>query len=515
MPTKELEKEEERKKKLAASLSQNKDKSEPTAEVIQAPDSKAPYPHGEKANEKDLLSYHSQEYANKNRDYAWSPLVPEEYFAQRKEEEAALLKKKQKRERSQIQAAALADTLRLVGHGININRGAHETKWGPNEIVETGVKNLDRYTAEHAAAIAKIQDMELRAREGDRNHGYKMGRDEVADKRADIAADDGLKGKIDAARRGDEWKEKDLEYKEGVLDATAKQKAADRAARQRLYGGSGKTPPDNLVTGYDKKTGNEYGLDIGDVDHRTAIAHMAEQFRTNVANKDIVAKWQAEQGPEWKALNDMLNPNRSWSSAGIGAILPTIFNPEIAERFRVPISRKATQAPVTVKRGYIQDAAPSTTTQPQASVQTTSQQPYIPPANKVIQKAEEQRAAKEAAEQSNQPTVLSGRDLKRVTTEALRDGFGKISPEHRPAAMKEMLRVTSEKGKGPDGKFLPGQARALAKNILDYYYHAEPERAAAFESAAQRSGKDINEIMMMLVEKYGAGNISIDEIVKK
>ena len=481
-----------------------------------------------KADPKDAYAYNSRADKVSKRDYQWSALVPPEYFEKKRKEEEAQLEQKKRKERGRMKVAALADTFRLIGHGIGINKGAHETKWEKNEQIETGVKNLDKYTAEHAAAIDKLRDMEMRTREQDRNFGYRADRDAIGDMdRAEIS-DDANQKYIDQTRRGDE----DRDYNRNRQSKLDAENAADKKEQRQIqrdrnayYYGNTQTKNDGLVQASDRTTGNVYDLDINDRNDREAVAVMAQDFMRNVANKELVDKWKAEESPEWQSLRDMLDPAKKWSRDGISALMPYIFTPDVAEQYQVRRSMNENRATAPKQpsggQGALDTLAEMRRTM---AVGSKPQQqtpdgtvPYVPPtpAQRIQQKDVELRAKKEQQAPAQAPAEINERELRSIAATAQKKGFQEIKPEHRAPAMERILTNLYETGRRQSGEFIPENAEKLSKHILDYYYHADPAEYAMIEAAATRGGISIDEAAMIITQAIAAGKVTIQEIVTK
>ena len=98
---------------------------------------------------------------NQNAPMAYR-LFGDKYFEEERQKEEERLKRREKKERARMTAGALGDTLRLIGHGAAISRGAHETPWEQNKNVATGMKNLDKYEGEYIQALRRLEDMEMK-----------------------------------------------------------------------------------------------------------------------------------------------------------------------------------------------------------------------------------------------------------------------------------------------------------------------------------------------------------------
>lgn len=493
----------------------------------------------------DAFEYRERTRETVKPDLPFSALIPEEYYEQREQEEKAKNERLRKKEIGRMKMSALADAFRLIGDGIAVNKGAHEKKWEPNQQHQRALNSLEKLNADEAAALEKLRDLRLRQKEADRNFNYRAGRDAAGDQERMMGTNEANQKYLDALTRQDEREAYNRERQKELDDQNAADRAADRVlrkdqievARQRANnsGGTG-TPGHSRVQ---MSTGDvSYDFDLESANDTEAISIMLKDFMDNVANKELMARWQSENAPEWRALIDMLNPNKKWTRYGVSAVMPHIFNPALADAYQIR---------------YIN--------RPQAPAQEapTAQQPQVPfapapspgqwndpshgawgwrrpvmstappnPAQQVIQSVEEEKARKEGAttpandhlEQERSIPVsfdeVAGYRNKDRTDLIQHKEWATLS---RPDRTKKIFSHIHFTLGYEDGKYNPGKAgiqrnvSSTAEKLGEYYTYNDPQTAAAIELGAKHKGVSPQEFLETIVGYAIKHNISPDELI--
>lgn len=267
----------------------------------------------------------------------------DDYFEKEKEKKKQEYELQQKRERAKMTASALANTLRLIGHGFAINKGAYETPWGDDKNITTGLQNLDKYRGEYLAAIQRLEDIEnadkskakqmawqgkmyqdkqrrlddetAYAREiGQRNFDYKQDRDKVSD--------DFMREKLDI-----EW---------AKLNRLL---ANDAAARN----GSGSSSTDDGI--YTLDTPNYvYNIQANNPTHRSALAEMISKkmgtLDYKLKNLDLDAMTEQKLSAQYEALKKLMSQDWPKNFASVMTRLPYVWDDEIAQKYGIPSQKK-------------------------------------------------------------------------------------------------------------------------------------------------------------------------------
>lgn len=286
-----------------------------------------------------------------NTDYPFAPIVGPEYFENRKQKEKELLEKRSKREKARMTAGALADTLRLIGHGAAINKGAYETKWGRNENIDQGINSLNQYRDEYANVLRNIEDAEMRDQLAGKEFNYReflrrSKEKQAADQRADERAwrektykdsQDWREGQFDYKKERDE--EADKRWRLGhELD---KKRVANSRwyNQQRAKNQSGNKDKEDTKFPF-RYDGNEYGIDFSNKDHKAGLAHMANNYLSTLEeelnNMSQEAWRKIENSDLYQSVKKL--SDRDWPDdfAAINTILPDFFDPEIAQEYDIP-----------------------------------------------------------------------------------------------------------------------------------------------------------------------------------
>lgn len=271
-------------------------------------------------------------------NYPFAPIVGPEYFEQQKQKEKELLEKRLKREKGRMTAGALADTIRLIGHGTAINRGAYETPWKKNEHVERGSKALEQYRNQYADAIRNIEDAELRNQLAGKEFNYREFLRSKKEKDAEEAEQE-------AKRRWEEQfgyqKERDKvrdEQWEKKHELDKKRVANSRWYQQRRLENGDDAPEDNQFPF--RYRGNEYGIDFSNKYHKAGIAKMANRYLTELEkerdNMSPEAWRKVENSDLYQSVKKLSEKDWPDDFAPISTILPDFFDPNIAQEYNIP-----------------------------------------------------------------------------------------------------------------------------------------------------------------------------------
>lgn len=508
----------------------------------------------------DAFEYKERTRETIKPDLPFSALIPEEYYEQREQEERAKNERLRKKEVGRMKMSALADAFRLIGDGIAVNKGAHEKKWEPNQQHQRALKALEKLDVDEAAALEKLRDLRLRQKEADRNFNYRAGRDAIGDQERMMATNEANQKYLDALARQDEREEYNRERQKKLDEQGAADRAADRSlrreqievSRQRANNSSrSQTPEYNEVQA--TVGSDSYVFDIERANDREAISIMLKDFLDNVSNKELMEKWQAQNSPEWTALRDMLNPNKKWTRYGVSALMPHIFNPEIADSYQIRFinrpQQQAQEAPTTQQPQEPAPQAPAPSpgqwSEPSYGTWRGRRQavsaPQPNPAQQVIQSIEEEKARKEAPPAQEAPTVqqppapvqvqpqepqqnrpqyedvanYSGRDEKRALDDLIQHKeWATLSEEDR--IRKAFAHISSSLGY-EDGRYhglvSVGDIRSVAENLGEYYRFNDPQAAAIIEVAAQRKGVSAQEFLEAVVNHVVKNNIHPNELI--
>lgn len=294
-----------------------------------------------------------------NTDYPFAPIVGPEFFENKKKQEEELFKQRAKREKGRMTAGALADTIRLIGHGTAINRGANETQWGENKNVQHGIKAINKYRDEYANALRNIEDAEMQNNLAGKEFNYreflrkhKEGRQD--EQRAE--AQDWREKQYDDSQ---DWREGQFEYKK-KRDEEADRKwrlnhelNKERVANSRWYNQNrvkAKDEEDDLSFPF-RYQGNEYNIDLADKKHKAGMAEMANSYLSRLEqqrdNYDAAAWRKIENSDIYQAIKRLSNYEWPEDFAPINTILPDFFDPKIAEEYGIPYNQlQGEQAPV-------------------------------------------------------------------------------------------------------------------------------------------------------------------------
>lgn len=298
-----------------------------------------------------------------------------------------------------------------------------------------------------------------------------------------------------------------------------------------------------------------YDFDLESANDTEAISVMLKDFMDNVANKELMQRWQSENAPEWRALIDMLNPNKKWTRYGVSAVMPHIFNPALADAYQIRYINRP-QAPAAQ-----QPPAPQASQQSPAPAQgpSTAQQPQVPPApapnpgqwnepsygtwggsrsvvsapqpnpaQQVIQSIEEEKARKEGAttpandhlEQERSIPVsfdeVAGYRNKDRTDLIQHKEWATLS---RPDRAKKIFSHIHFTLGYEDGKYDPGKAgiqqnvSSTAEKLSEYYRFNDPRAAAIIEVAAQHKGVSAQEFLEAVVGHVVKNNMHPNELI--
>lgn len=503
-----------------------------------------------KARPQDVFEYRERTRETVKPDLPFSALIPEEYYEQREQEERAKNERLRKKEIGRMKMSALADAFRLIGDGIAVNKGAHEKKWEPNQQHQRALKALEKLDVDEAAALEKLRDLRLRQKETDRNFNYRAGRDAIGDQERMMGANEANQKYLDALTRQDEREQYNRERQEKLDKQGAADRAADRAlrkeqievSRQRANnsGGTG-TPGHSRVQ---MSTGDvSYDFDLESPNDTEAISVMLKDFMDNVANKELMQRWQSENAPEWRALVDMLNPNKKWTRYGVSAVMPHIFNQEVADAYQIryinrpqPPAQAApaaqqVQVPLAPAPGPGQWNAPSYGTWGGRRQAVSAPQPN--PAQQVIQSIEEEKARKEAppaqeapAAQQPQETAqnrlqyedvanYSDRREKRALDDLIQHKeWATLSREDRiRKAFAHISTLGYKDGRYHGLSASVGSIRSVAEELGKYYRFNDPRVAAIIEAAAKRKGVSAQEFLESVVGHVVKNNIHPNELI--
>lgn len=538
-------------------IKEDEDKTMPAQETPEEQEEQQQRQEPIKARAQDAFEYRERTRESIKPDLPFSALIPEEYYEQREQEEKAKNEKLRKKEVGRMKMAALADAFRLIGNGVAVNKGAHEQKWEPNQQHQIAFKNLEKLTADEASALEKLKDLQLRQKEVDRNFNYRAGRDAAGDQERMMGTNEANQKYIDQLTRQDEREDYNRERQKKLDEQGAADRAADRdlrrqqidVSRQRANRPTSGTPAHSRVQ---MSTGtHSYDFDLEDPNDTEAIALMLKGFTDNVANKELMEKWQAQNSPEWTALRDMLNPNKKWTRYGVSALMPHIFDPAVADSYQIRYINRP-QAPAQEAPTTQQPQAPA----PQAPAGQQAVQPQAPatnpgqwndpsygtwggsrpvtstappsPAQQVIQSIEEEKARKEGAttpandhlEQERSIPVsfdeVAGYRNKDRTDLIKHKEWATLS---RPDRTKKIFSHIHFTLGYEDGKYNPGKAgiqrnvSSTAEKLGEYYTYNDPQTAAAIELGAKHKGVSPQEFLETIVGYAIKHNISPDELI--
>lgn len=500
-----------------------------------------------KARPGDTFEYRERTRETVKPDLPFSALIPEEYYEQREQEERAKNEKLRKKEVGRMKMSALADAFRLIGDGIAVNKGAHEQKWEPSQQHQRALKSLEKLNADEASALEKLRDLRLRQKEADRNFNYRAGRDAIGDQERMMGTNEANQKYLDALTRQDEREEYNRERQKKLDEQGVADRAADRVlrkeqievSRERANNSSrSQTPEYNEVQA--TVGSDSYVFDIERANDTEAIAIMLKDFMDNVANKELMEKWQAENAPEWRAMRDMLNPNKKWTRYGVSAIMPHIFNPAVADSYQIRYINRpqapAQEAPTTQQPQESAPQAPAPNpgqwrsniydtwgTKP-PNMEPTQQ---ATPAQKVIQSIEEEKSRKEGAttpvnnnlEQERSIPVsfdeVAGYRNKDRTDLIQHKEWATLS---RPDRTKKIFsHIHSDLGY-KDGSYHglkanKGNISSVAEKLGEYYRLNDPQAAAIIEVAAQRKEVSAQEFLESVVSHVVKNNIHPNELI--
>lgn len=518
-----------------------------------------------KARPGDTFEYRERTRETVKPDLPFSALIPEEYYEQREQEERAKNEKLRKKEVGRMKMSALADAFRLIGDGIAVNKGAHEQKWEPSQQHQRALKNLEKLNVDEASALEKLRDLKLRQKEADRSFNYRAGRDAAGDQERMMGTNEANQKYLDALTRQDEREKYNRERQAKLDEQNVKDRAADRAlrreqneiARTRANRPTSNTPAHSRVQ---MSTGtHSYDFDLEDPNDTEAIALMLKGFTDNVANKELLEKWQAENSPEWTALRDMLNPNKKWTRYGVSALMPHIFDPAVADSYQIrfinrpqqqaqeeptvqqpqapqaPAQQPQPQVPLAPAPSPGQWNAPSYGTWGGSRPVTSTAQPN--PAQQVIQSIEEEKAKKEAPPAQEAPAAQqeapanSHLEQERSIPVSFDEVAGYRNKDRtdliqhkewatlsRPDRTKKIFsHIHSDLGY-KDGSYHglkanKGNISSVAEKLGEYYRFNDPQAAAIIEAAAQRKEVSAQEFMESVVSHVVKNNIHPNELI--
>lgn len=529
-------------------IKEDEDKTMPAQETPEEQEEQQQRQEPIKARAQDAFEYRERTRESTKPDLPFSALIPEEYYEQREQEERAKNEMLRKKEVGRMKMSALADAFRLIGDGIAVNKGAHEKKWEPNQQHQRALESLDKLNADEAAALEKLKDLRLRQKETDRNFNYRTGRDAAGDQERMMATNEANQKYLDALTRQDEREAYNRERQKKLDEQGAAERAADRVlrkeqievAKQRANNSGGSGAPGHSRV--QMSTGDvSYDFDLESANDTEAISIMLKDFMDDVANKELMARWQSENSPEWRALREMLNPNKKWTRYGVSAVMPHIFNPAVADAYQIRYINRPQQQP--------QAPAPAAQ-QPQAPAPNPGQwndpsfgtwggsrpvvsAPQPNPAQQVIQSIEEEKARKEAppaqevpaAQQPQAPAQnrlqyedvvnYSGGDEKRALDNLMQHKeWATLSEEDRTRKAFAHISTLGYKDGSYHGlKVNKANQGSVAEELSEYYRFNDPQTAAIIEIAAQRKGVSVQEFLEAVVSHVVENNIHPNELI--
>lgn len=270
-------------------------------------------------------------------------LLGDEYLANEKAKEKDRLERRKKKERGRMTASALADSLRLIGHGAAINKGAYETPWERNEGVETGMRNLDRYQGEYLDTIRRLEELELRDKE--RAQQLQM-EDEAAqdemEQRERMAEGEAAQDQREFAYEAAQ-DEADRKLEQERLDLERQREERLWAKMQQDAEEKGNEPAEEDFYKIDQG-GSMYGINPKDKDHISAVSEMISKKINDLDERrseyDEDAWEETEFYEQYQALKKLNSQNWPNEFGSVLSRMPYVWDSEVAEKYGIPVLRE-------------------------------------------------------------------------------------------------------------------------------------------------------------------------------
>jgi hypothetical protein len=372
-------------------------------------------------------------------------LFGDKYFEEERQKEEERLKRREKKERARMTAGALGDTLRLIGHGAAISRGAHETPWEQNKNVATGMKNLDKYEGEYIQALRRLEDMEMK----DNLIGRKAKNEAEAIERERKRYEN--EREEDMGITAEKYKDKLAQQEKENIRADARLKLAQE--RERRYRGNAiqsqiENGPETGEDGanyytYPAESGALYKLNPADPNVQSAIGAMVNKAISKVDDN----LWEGDNFDKhefsklYKGLTEL--QTQTWPD-DFGAVLslaPEFWDEEIAKKFGIEVEM------------------PPPEEQEEQRLGTISQPNYANPTNAygINSLFEQERKRKTDREQEATPSEEPRQEQGGTPSEASQEKRG------TKQAVKIVKKAQREYAENPTDKTLKAAAEAALK----------------------------------------------------
>lgn len=395
---------------------------------------------------------------NQNAPMAYR-LFGDKYFEEERQKEEERLKRREKKERARMTAGALGDTLRLIGHGAAISRGAHETPWDQNKNVATGMKNLDKYEGEYIQALRRLEDMEMKdnligrkakneaeaiEREGKRYENERIRKENWREEDRRIREEDmGIK----AEKYDDKLDQQEKENRRADARLKLAQERARRYRENAIQSQIENGPEtgedgENYYT-YPAESGALYKLNPADPNVQSAIGAMVNKAISKVDDN----LWEGDNfdknqfSKQYKGLTEL--QTQTWPD-DFGAVLslaPEFWDEEIAKEFGIEVEM------------------PPPEEQEEQELGTISQPNYANPTNAygINSFFEQERKRKTDREQEATPSEEPRQEQGGTPSEASQEKRG------NKQAVKIVKKAQREYAENPTDKTLKAAAEAALK----------------------------------------------------
>jgi len=384
---------------------------------------------------------------NQNAPMAYR-LFGDKYFEEERQKEEERLKRREKKERARMTAGALGDTLRLIGHGAAISRGAHETPWEQNKNVATGMKNLDKYEGEYIQALRRLEDMEMKDNLIGRKAKNEAEAIERERKRYENEREEDMG--IKAEQYGDKLAQQEKENRRAdarlKLAQDKERRYRENAIQSQIENGPETGEDGENYYTYPAESGALYKLNPADPNVQSAIGAMLNKAISDVDDN----LWGGENGEnfdknqfskQYKAMTEL--QTQTWPN-DFGAVLslaPEFWDEEIAKEFG------------------IEGEMPPPEEQEEQGLGTISQPNYANPTNAygINSFFEQERKRKTDREQEATPSEEPRQEQGGTPSEASQEKRG------TKQAVKIVKKAQREYAENPTDKTLKAAAEAALK----------------------------------------------------
>jgi len=384
---------------------------------------------------------------NQNAPMAYR-LFGDKYFEEERQKEEERLKRREKKERARMTAGALGDTLRLIGHGAAISRGAHETPWEQNKNVATGMKNLDKYEGEYIQALRRLEDMEMKDNLIGRKAKNEAEAIERERKRYENEREEDMG--IKAEQYGDKLAQQEKENRRAdarlKLAQDKERRYRENAIQSQIENGPETGEDGENYYTYPAESGALYKLNPADPNVQSAIGAMLNKAISDVDDN----LWGGENGEnfdknqfskQYKAMTEL--QTQTWPN-DFGAVLslaPEFWDEEIAKEFG------------------IEGEMPPPEEQEEQGLGTISQPNYANPTNAygINSFFEQERKRKTDREQEATPSEEPRQEQGGTPLEASQEKRG------NKQAVKIVKKAQREYAENPTDKTLKAAAEAALK----------------------------------------------------